>query len=278
LKEKNQMKTIQAITMILISIFALSTAHVSALTNLTFGGKSGDWIQYQLQDDVQSAYGLPSNQWVRMEFQSVAGTNVTVNATIYTTSLTEMNITKTISLTSQDDFAMNRWFNARVYFIPGGMVAGDSVYLGQEFGFRTIAGEATISFAGANRRVIYANFTWQGNHYFYYWDEQTGVLTEGTKFLGAAFADVLVSETNMWSADVPWWLWIILWIIIIIVVALGVLSSRKNITKKLHRKTMPNPPRQTSLPSARLLKREKLIERAGLSSRPWSNVYIRLEC
>ena len=240
MNEKNQMKTIQAITMILILFLALSTATVSTSTNLSFGGKNGDWIEYALQDEMQSALGQQSDQWVRMEFLSVAGTNVTVNATIYTASWTEMNQTKTIDLTSQDaqnDFTMNPWFNARVYFIPGGLGTNDSVYLGQEFGFRTIAGEKTISYAGADRRIIYANFTWQGNNYIFYWDKQTGVLTEGTKFLGAEFTDVLVSETNMWGANVSWLLWIILWIVIAITIALGVLSSRKRITKKVGQKT-----------------------------------------
>ena len=232
------MKTIQASTMILVLFFALSIASVSALTNFSFGGKSGDWTEYELQN----AFGLTGDQWVRMEFLNVAGTNVTVNATIYTGTLTEPSEIKTIDLASQDvqdDFRMDPWFNARTYFIPGGLGIGDSVYLGQEFGFRTIVGETTRSYAGANRRVIYANFTVEdvGNNYVFYWDKQTGVLTEGTETLGAGFIDVLVSQTNMWGPEVSWWLWIIIAIAII----LGVLSSRKNIVKKLRRKRDAQP-------------------------------------
>jgi hypothetical protein len=133
---------------------------------------------------------------------------------------------------------MDPWFNARVYFIPGGLGIGDSVYLGQVLGFRTIVGETTRPYAGANRRVIYANFTADvGNNYVFYWDKQTGVLTEGTKVLGVGFTDVLVSQTNMWGPEVSWWLWII----IAIAVTLGVLSSRKSIIKKLRRKRDAQP-------------------------------------
>lgn len=237
------MKAIQASTMILVLFLALSIASAAALTNFSFGGKSGDWTEYELQN----AFSLTGDQWVRMEFLSVAGPNVTVNATIYTGTLAEPSEVKTIDLASQDvqdDFRMDPWFNARIYFIPGGLGIGDSVYLGQEFGFRTIVGETTRSYAGANRRVIYANFTVEdaGNNYVFYWDKQTGVLTEGIKTLGAGFIDVLVSQTNMWSPEVSWWLWII----IAIAITLGVLSSRKNIVKKLRRKRDAQPSQSSS--------------------------------
>jgi hypothetical protein len=224
------MKTIQSCTMILLLFSALSIASVSALTNFSFGGKSGDWIEYALQD----SFGL-TGESVRMEFLRVAGTDVTVNAAIYTASWTEMNRTTTIDLASQasvDDFTLDPWFNVRVYFIPGGLGTGDSVYLGQRFGFITIVGETTLSYAGANRRVIYANFTYQGNNYVFYWDKQTGVLAEGTEVFGVGFIDVLVRGTNIWGADVLWWLWIL----VAIAIVFGVLSSRKNVMKKLRRK------------------------------------------
>jgi hypothetical protein len=229
--EKSQMKTIRSCTMILLLFSALSIASVSALTSFSFGGKSGDWTEYALQDSL----GL-TGEYVRMEFLNVAGTDVTVNATIYTASLTESNKTTTIDLASQesqDDFTMDPWFNGRVYFIPGGLGTNDTVYLGQRFGFVTIVGETTVSYAGANRRVIYANFTSQGNNYVFYWDKQTGVLAEGAETFGVGFIDVLVSGTSMWSADFLWWLWII----VAIAIALGVLSSRKSVMKKLHRKS-----------------------------------------
>jgi hypothetical protein len=231
------MKTIQAGIMIAILLFAFSIASVSALASLTFGGKSGNWIEYELQDEMQIASGQPSSEWVRMQFLSVEGTNVTVNATLYTSSLTILSETKTIDLTSQnaqDDIRMDPWFNARSYFIPAGLNVSDTVYLGQLFGIQTILGETTKSYAGADRTVIFTNFTWQGNNYVFYWDKQTGVLTEGLKYLGAVYTDVLVSGTNIWSAPIVWW--VLLWCIIALAIVLGVLSSRRSASKKTPQK------------------------------------------
>lgn len=236
------MKTIQAATIIAILLLAFSITSVPALASLTFGGKSGNWIEYELQDEMQIASGQPSSEWVRMEFLNVEGANVTVNATLYTSSLTMLSDTKTIDLTSQnaqDDITMDPWFNARTYFIPAELGINDTVYLGQVFGNQTILGETTKSYAGADRPVIFTNFTWQGNNYIFYWDKQTGVLTEGLKYLGAVYTDVLVSDTNMWSAPIVWW--VSLWSIIALAIVLGVLSSRRSASKKLHRKSDTKP-------------------------------------
>jgi len=257
------MKTIQTGTIIVMLFLAFSIASVSTLASLTFGGKSGDWIEYEVQDELQIASGLPSNQFVRMEFLSVEGANVTVNATLYTSSFTLMNETKTIDLTSQDaqdDIMLDPWFNARVYFIPAGLNTNDTVYLGQEFGNQTIFGETTKSYAGADRTVIFANFTLQGNNYILYWDKQSGVLTEGMKYLGAGYTDVLVSETNIWSAPILPWL--LLWVTIAVAIALGVLSSRRrSASKKLRKKSDAKPTStKTEFSPNQRDEREKLIE------------------
>jgi hypothetical protein len=247
------MKTVDASIMILALLLALSIVSVSALTNVGFGGKSGDWIEYLLQETPGSAV----EQLERMDFLNVAGTAVTARATFYMGS-SPMNITKTIDLTSQDDFLMPL-FSARVYFIPGGLSINDSVYLGEVFGTRTIDGETTRNYAGVDRRVIYANFSEQASNCIFYWDRQTGVLTEGTESLGIASRAVLITGTSMWGTEI----WLLLWIIIIIVVALGVLSSRKNIVKKLRRKrdTQPASTKATFFPPASY--EGKVIETRG---------------
>jgi hypothetical protein len=223
------MRTTVASIMILFLISTPLVASVSALTNFSFGGKSGDWIEYGLQ----LAFGSSGEEWERTEFLSVAGTMVTVRVTVYTATWTETNETSTVDLASQDDFSM-RLFRIRVYFIPGGLSINDSVYLGDEFGPTTIVGETTGSYAGADRRVIYANFSQQGRNYVFYWDKQTGVLMEGAMIVGGgALNAVFVTGTNMWGgAEYS----LFIWIIIIIAIVLGVLTSRKNIMKKLHRK------------------------------------------
>jgi len=246
------MKTFEASTMILILLLASSIASVSALANFSFGGKSGDWIEYNLQETF-----LAEEQSETLEFLNVTGTTVTLQVDINSLSMNET----TVDLRSNDDFSMAPWFSARVYFIPGGLTTNDSVNLGL-FGNRTIVGETTGSYAGADRRVVYANFTAQPGNYIFYWDKQTGVLVEGTETDGAEVTDVQVSDTNMWEGA-AWWLWIILWIVIIIVIALGVLSSRKKLHENSGRK------RDSQLTSTKvvlfplLFQKERLIQMRG---------------
>ncbi len=237
------MKTVQTSTMILALIFALSLSAVSASTSPSFGGKTGDWVQYDLQNSFVS-----SGEMLRMDFLNVTGTNLTVNVTVYTAAFTEMNETRSINLSSQDaqdDFPLEPWLNARVYLISAGLNVNDSVYLGQGFGFRNITGDTTMSYAGANREVIYANFSQQEYNYTFYWDKQTGILTEGIWTLGgAAVTDVLISETSMWGWIAIWWIWIA----VAIAIALGILTSRKSVMKKLRRK--PDVPTTKAKPTS----------------------------
>jgi hypothetical protein len=109
---------------------------------------------------------------------------------------------------------------------------GDSVYLGNEIGNRTISSETTEAYAGADRRIIYSNFSLNGNQYALYWDKQTGVLAEGTMFSGAMYRALLVTATNMWAGALGWWLWAL----IAIAIACGIISSRKGFTRMLRRR------------------------------------------
>jgi hypothetical protein len=86
--------------------------------------------------------------------------------------------------------------------------------------------------AGANRRLVYANFSNSGSLCTFYWDKQTGVLVEGTMAVGTVFKAVSARATNMWTGEFVWWPWVI----IIIILACGIIVSRKNIAQKLRRK------------------------------------------
>lgn len=227
---RTMMRAVHPIILVSILLLTLSLTMVTALTEMSFGGKSGDWAEYQLNGPVLSG------EMLRMEFQNVSGTNVTVNITVYTTSLTELNEFRNINLASEnanDDFPLEPWFNARVYFVPSGLAVNDSVYLGQGFGNVTIIGDTTKPYAGADREVIYANFTQQNYDYVFYWDKQTGLLTEGTRTFGAGVTDVVLNETSMWGWIAIWWLWIL----VAIAIALGILTSRKSIMMKLRKKS-----------------------------------------
>jgi len=270
--------------MIAILLFTFSIASVSALTTPTFGAKSGDWIEYELLDELQTASGQSASEWVKMEFLSVEGANVTVNATLYTSSSTLMSESKTIDLTSQnaeDDIMLDSWFNARTYFIPAELNVTDPVYLGQVFGEQNITGETTKSYAGADRTVVFTNFTIQVSNYVFYWDKQTGVLTEGLEYFGnvtavAAYNDVLVSDTNIWSPPIIWP--VLAWCAIALAIVLGVLSSRRASKKARRKSDTKSALTKTVLFSPSNRRKGKVIRTARVYLADCSNVYIRLEC
>lgn len=199
---------------------------VNASSSSSLGVKSGDWMTY----DFQEIFSSGGERWQTIEFLSVVGTRVTVRMTIHMSPGIETNQTRTIDLSSIDNFPAV-FFGVRVYIIPSDLGVGVSVYLG-EFGNQTIVGEATGNVAGANRRLVYANFSQSGSLYTFYWDEQTGVLVEGTMSVGTVFKAVSTRATNMWSVEFVWWPWVL----IIIILACSIIVSRKNISQKLRRK------------------------------------------
>lgn len=162
---------------------------------------------------------------------SVAGTAVTIEVTVHMPNGIEIPQTKSIDLASDDDFTMT-FFSLHVYVIPTDLKIGDSVFLGEAIDNQTIVGEATMACAGVDRTVFYSNFSQYGSQYTFYWDKQTGVLTEATMVSSVASKTIWVTDTNMWSGGVDWWL---LAIIIIIIVCV-VVASVRNISQKLRKK------------------------------------------
>jgi hypothetical protein len=195
-----------------------------ATLGLSLGVKSGDWIVYDIQESFASERGQ------RIEFESVAGTNLTLVVTD-TLAGTQTSQTGYIDLATNEDFATS-FFSARMYVIPIDISVGDSVYLGNEVGSSRISGEKTGNYAGADRRVVYANFSLQESQYTLYWDKQTGVLVEGTISSGTVFKSLSTVGTSMWTGGLGWWLWAL----IAIAVVCGIIASRKDFTKMLGRR------------------------------------------
>jgi len=207
-----------------------SVLMVNASSSSGLGVKSGDWMQY----DFQETFSSVGDRWQTMEFLSVVGAKVTVRVTVHMSSAIEINQTRTINLSSDDNFLDTIFFGVRVYLIPSDLGVGVSVYLG-EFGNQTIAGEATGIVAGANRRLVYSNFSKSGSRYTFYWDKQTGVLVEGTMAMdGTVYKAVSTGATNMWSGEFVWWPWIL----VIITIICGLIALRRNIVEKLRKKDM----------------------------------------
>jgi hypothetical protein len=220
------------------------------------GVKAGDWIKMKCKTSSQSA-GQPHTEWLKVEFLSIEGTNATTQATVHISDGTER------SDTASTDVAAGGYVLAlpRVV-ISTNLTTGDSVYmiglrlngyaLSPDYGEVPIKGEATRTYAGANRTVVYASFgsifeqageKW-GSQQTYYWDKLTGVLVEQSTTSASGTATTTtttykVTQTNMWEATtigMPWWLWVI------VAVAIGAVAFAVYRLKKRKTPTTATPP------------------------------------
>jgi hypothetical protein len=218
------------IVLILVFCFVL-TSDVLAVSYSSLGVRSGDWIKYYFQESFSMG-----TRWQNVEFLNVTESSITFRETVHLSDVMEFNQTETIDLASDDDCPM-ALFTLRVFIIPANLKIGDSVYLG-DFGNRTIVGETTEAYAGANRMIVYANFSYTSSQYTFYWDKLTGVLTEGSMVIGdAPVKAIWINETNMWSGEFVWWPWAL----VIITIICGLIALRKNIVEALRKKGDKSP-------------------------------------
>jgi hypothetical protein len=176
------------------------------------GIKAGDWIKLEY-----SFAGWPAGQtypeWLKLEFISIEGTIVTVRFTQRVSDGTEQSDTAPVDIVSNIEVPL-----LAGVVIPTNRTTGDTVYIA-EYGNVTIEDEATKTYAGANRTVVYASFWPSEAQVDYYWDKLTGVMLEVSSTSPEYSAILKATETNMWettTSRMPWWPWII-----VAVVAVG---------------------------------------------------------
>jgi hypothetical protein len=175
------------------------------------GIKAGDWIKV-----TYTITGLPAGQlyaeWLKLEFLSVNGTIATARATLGISDGTEQTGTGPLDVVS----------GSGVPGLPGIVVSanlttGDSVPIAG-YGNVAIEGEATRTYAGANRTVVYAGFSQNETQVTYYWDKLTGVMVGKSSISPGITATAKATETNMWGATtvrMPWWVWIIVGVVVV---------------------------------------------------------------
>jgi hypothetical protein len=170
------------------------------------GIKAGDWIKLTYNTTGWPA-GQPYAEWLKLEFLSINGTIANVRATAHISNGTEQSDSGPVDVVSGSEvpglagivIAANRTTGVSVYIIGYGNVA--------------IEGEATRTYAGANRTVVYAGFSVAETQVTYYWDKLTGVMVELLSTSPGITGTAKATETNMWGAatvvGMPWWPWII---------------------------------------------------------------------
>ncbi len=183
--------------MLIIPLGLLPATKVIASSIPRLGVKGEEWAKYILQDTMVS----DNERWETLRFCNTTETSFTINLTLHMVGL-ETTQTYDVDLATSEDTAMTL-FSTRAYLIAADLNVNDFVCLGI-FGNRSITGKAVVNYAGADREVVFSNFTDGASQYTLYWDKKTGILTEGTMMSGALYVMVLISETNAWTPAINW--------------------------------------------------------------------------
>jgi hypothetical protein len=188
------------------------TADFVAVEAGDVGIKAGDWIKLEY-----NITGLPADEpypeWFKLEFLSLNGTSANVRVTLHMSDGTEQINTVPVDVVAGDEASALLGF-----VIPANLTTGDSIYMAG-YGNVTIEGEATRTYAGANRTVVYASFSQDETQAAYCWDKLTGVIVEISSTSPSITATAKATETNMWetaettTGRLPWWPWIIVGVV-----------------------------------------------------------------
>jgi hypothetical protein len=181
------MKIVAKVMSSFMLVFIFSVTSVFADSVFKVGVKSGDWVKFDVtvtpSDDLAS-------KWFRMEFLSVEGTVAYVRMTTHLPNGTDLFEEDYFNMSSTDGEGL--W---QGYVISANSSAGDSVYLGYE---ARINGEKTGIYGGVNRTIVYLSLSSDLNE-TYYWDKETGVLTEYISLQNGKTVNIKLTSTNLWS-------------------------------------------------------------------------------
>ncbi|MGB5924595.1 MAG: hypothetical protein WBH01_00665 [Dehalococcoidia bacterium] len=187
------------------------------------GIEAGDWIKVAYTFNGWPA-DRPYLEWLKLEFLSIDGTIADVRATLHISDGTEHSDTGPIDVVSGSEVPALAGIA-----ISANRTTGDSVYIAG-YGNVAIEGEATRTYAGATRTVVYAGFSQNETQATYYWDKLTGVMVELSSTSPGITATAKATETNMWGAaavGMPWWPWIIVAAVAVVGVAIFFVRRRR---------------------------------------------------
>jgi len=189
------------------------TANFVAAQAGNVGIKAGDWITLTYNTTGWPA-GQPYPERLKLEFLSLNGTVANVRATVYISNGSEQSDSGPIDVMSGSQVP-----GLAGILISANRTPGDSVYI-IGYGNVAIGGEATRTYAGTSRTVVYAGFSQNETQVTYYWDKLTGVMVEISSTTPGISGTVKATETNMWGTapvpppgSMPRWPWIVVGVV-----------------------------------------------------------------
>jgi hypothetical protein len=228
---------------LLVSIMPVSAG------NGAVGVKAGDWAKYgeisvkwvlfQSKPTPQSLVDWNSTEWVKIEVQSVSGTNINAVQTNHFKNGTENTETHTWNMTDRTRFLHSPRYAPDIFVIEANLSNGDLINIES----LTLTDTVSRKYAGRIREVNQMNTTFGQGHEIIvtvnaYWDKTTGILCELNETRVGVGAAVLTTtmkiiETNLWQRT-PFWteslFWVTVGVIIVAVTASGILIWQRRKT------------------------------------------------
>ncbi|MEM3580345.1 MAG: hypothetical protein QXH40_07595 [Candidatus Bathyarchaeia archaeon] len=230
-------KQVFGMIVVLLMMNALTFNTQTVIAQRRVGVKVGDWIKYEYTTMVVAG-GHP---WVKIEVKSVSGTTVTVLLTMGPSGVSIPYMPAYGQTLSWDVSTGTGAFS--FFIIYANAMVGDSV---SGFGVPNllqIQGEATRTYAGASRRVVYASYSSYGMQESCYWDKETGVLLEWNMSAGGIEFALKAVETNLWQAGMPLWIvGAVIAIIVAVTLVIIIVFLRKRKQPVMARAEFPPPP------------------------------------
>jgi len=228
---------------LLVSIMPVSAG------NGAVGVQAGDWakygeisVKYESDPPVpasQSVVDLNNTEWVKIEVQSVSGTNITAVQTNHFKNGTENTETHTWNMTDNTRILHSPWYVPDIFVIEANLSNGDLINIES----LKLTDTVSLKYAGRTREVNQMNTTFaQGVSILgtlnAYWDKTTGILCEHNETrigaqIGALTTTMKIIATNLWQPT-PFWteplFWVIIGVIIVAVTASGILIWQRRKT------------------------------------------------
>ena len=219
-----------------LATLLVSIMPVSA-DNVAVGVQAGDWAKYgeisvtwwssEAKPTPQLLVDWNNTEWVKIEVQSVSGTNITAVQTNHFKNGTENTETHTWNMTDRTRFLHSLWYAPDLFVIEANLSNGDLIKIES----LTLTDTVSLKYAGRTREVNQMNTTFAQGHEIIvtvnaYWDKTTGILCELNETrLGAlpgrfsrTSMTTKIIATNLW-APTPFWTEPLFWVITAVIIA-----------------------------------------------------------
>ncbi len=135
--------------------------------------------------------GVVTPTWMTFEVTTIAGTNATIQSTMYLSDGQELDATTSFDVVSGSSTGV---------LIPSNASVGDAVPIAG-YGMMIVEGETTAIYTGVRRTTVWARFSNATDSLVCVWDTSTGILLAQNSTKGEFTMQWKVRDTNIWQTQ-----------------------------------------------------------------------------